>query len=259
MAIAKSPGRAEVVETWVRQFCKYHMELPHSSDKDSTLPFPLLLQHHQVSNPCRPVLYSVSYTAVLYSVSYTEMQPANRPSSSRNYRASLPRYFAHPITGGTHWRRFGRSLGNEIMQSFWDFEFENGRRYHGYKAGSYPLPNDEVRTTTHLSQMTHCSALSGVKSRRSTDVSLLESWCSTNRWSSNDLILNTMSWCYSAAAICILHLSQVLEEFWILERARVSGQCRWQSSTQNPWWLGPISLLSNQESTSLWLRWAKKL
>lgn len=62
---------------------------------------------------------------------------------------------------------FGNRLGNEIMQSIWNFEFENGRRYHGYKAGSYPLPNDEVRATTHLSQMTHCTALSGVKSRLS--------------------------------------------------------------------------------------------
>lgn len=90
---------------------------------------------------------------------------------------SFPRYFPHPFTCVTHWRCFGRSLGDDMMQSFWNFEFENGRRYHGYKAGSYPLPNDEVRTTTHLSQMTHCSALSGFNSRRSTHVSLLQSWC----------------------------------------------------------------------------------
>ncbi|KAL8723084.1 MAG: hypothetical protein Q9225_000555 [Loekoesia sp. 1 TL-2023] len=30
-----------------------------------------------------------------------------------------------------------------IAASVLDYEFENGRRYHGYKAGSYPLPNDE--------------------------------------------------------------------------------------------------------------------
>ncbi|KAL9031863.1 MAG: hypothetical protein Q9180_006768 [Flavoplaca navasiana] len=30
-----------------------------------------------------------------------------------------------------------------ISESVVDYEFENGRRYHAYKAGSYPLPNDE--------------------------------------------------------------------------------------------------------------------
>ncbi|CAL8580256.1 hypothetical protein XPA_005985 [Xanthoria parietina] len=30
-----------------------------------------------------------------------------------------------------------------ISDSILDYEFENGRRYHAYKAGSYPLPNDE--------------------------------------------------------------------------------------------------------------------
>ncbi|KAL9015024.1 MAG: hypothetical protein Q9173_000322 [Seirophora scorigena] len=30
-----------------------------------------------------------------------------------------------------------------IPASVLDYEFENGRRYHAYKAGSYPLPNDE--------------------------------------------------------------------------------------------------------------------
>ncbi|KAL8961218.1 MAG: hypothetical protein Q9193_002190, partial [Seirophora villosa] len=30
-----------------------------------------------------------------------------------------------------------------ITASVLDYEFENGRRYHAYKAGSYPLPNDE--------------------------------------------------------------------------------------------------------------------
>ncbi|KAL9099677.1 MAG: hypothetical protein Q9163_004851, partial [Psora crenata] len=30
-----------------------------------------------------------------------------------------------------------------IPSSVKDYEYENGRRYHGYKAGSYPLPNDE--------------------------------------------------------------------------------------------------------------------
>ena len=30
-----------------------------------------------------------------------------------------------------------------ITSSVLDYEYENGRRYHGWKAGSYPLPNDE--------------------------------------------------------------------------------------------------------------------
>ena len=33
-----------------------------------------------------------------------------------------------------------------LTSSVLEYEFENGRRYHGYKAGSYPLPNDEVRS-----------------------------------------------------------------------------------------------------------------
>lgn len=31
-----------------------------------------------------------------------------------------------------------------ITSSVLDYEFENGRRYHAYRAGSYPIPNDEV-------------------------------------------------------------------------------------------------------------------
>lgn len=30
-----------------------------------------------------------------------------------------------------------------LTSSITDYEYENGRRYHGYMAGSYPLPNDE--------------------------------------------------------------------------------------------------------------------
>ncbi|MCJ1469708.1 hypothetical protein MMC07_008349 [Pseudocyphellaria aurata] len=33
---------------------------------------------------------------------------------------------------------------SSITSSVLDYEFENGRRYHAYKAGSYPLPNDEA-------------------------------------------------------------------------------------------------------------------
>lgn len=28
--------------------------------------------------------------------------------------------------------------------SVFNFRFENGRRYHGYAEGQYPLPNDDV-------------------------------------------------------------------------------------------------------------------
>ena len=30
-----------------------------------------------------------------------------------------------------------------LTSTIYDYEYENGRRYHGYLAGSYPLPNDE--------------------------------------------------------------------------------------------------------------------
>lgn len=31
-----------------------------------------------------------------------------------------------------------------LTSDIYDYEYENGRRYHGYMAGSYPLPNDEA-------------------------------------------------------------------------------------------------------------------
>ncbi|MCJ1393219.1 hypothetical protein MMC18_006091 [Xylographa bjoerkii] len=33
---------------------------------------------------------------------------------------------------------------SSITSSIIDYEFENGRRYHAYKAGNYPYPNDEL-------------------------------------------------------------------------------------------------------------------
>ena len=30
-----------------------------------------------------------------------------------------------------------------LTSSIYDYEYENGRRYHAWRAGSYPLPNDE--------------------------------------------------------------------------------------------------------------------
>lgn len=85
-----------------------------------------------------------------------------------------------------------------MMQSIWNFEFENGRRYHGYKAGSYPLPNDEVCATTHLSQMTHCTGFVGfrVEAKYSCLASgslMLNNTGKYHRRSSNGLTLNTMS------------------------------------------------------------------
>lgn len=190
------------------------------------------------------------------------MPPANRPKFVPQQSCVLSPVASHTLSlVPPADAALGRRPGNEMMQSIWNFEFENGRRYHGYKAGSYPLPNDEVRATTHLFQMTHCTGFFGcqVEAKYSCLTSgslMLNNMGKYHRRSSNGLTLNTMSWCCSAAITCILHLSQFREGSWILERARVSGQCRWQNSTQNPWWLGPISLLSNQESTSLWPRWA---
>lgn len=38
-----------------------------------------------------------------------------------------------------------RTLDSASLSSdVYEYEYENGRRYHGYKAGSYPLPNDDV-------------------------------------------------------------------------------------------------------------------
>lgn len=38
--------------------------------------------------------------------------------------------------------------------SIFNFRYENGRRYHGYSEGHYPLPNDDVGYTHDLLQGT---------------------------------------------------------------------------------------------------------
>ena len=40
-----------------------------------------------------------------------------------------------------------------ITSSITQWEWENGRRYHAYKAGSYAFPNDEVCTKSPLGAM----------------------------------------------------------------------------------------------------------
>lgn len=126
------------------------MEMPHFSNEDSTLPMPPLQQHHEVPIPVQHHYHLIKYNLLIIPV-----RPATvvRPIPVASHTLSL----MAPADAA-----LGRRVGNEMMQSIWNFEFENGRRYHGYKAGSYPLPNDEVLATTHLSQMTHCTALSGV-------------------------------------------------------------------------------------------------
>jgi len=43
------------------------------------------------------------------------------------------------------WPQFQRQFdSSSLTSSILEYEYENGRRYHAYKAGSYPLPNDEV-------------------------------------------------------------------------------------------------------------------
>lgn len=118
------------------------MEMPQFLDED-----PLLLQNHEV-----PITSLLNNGCNLLTV------PARAATIVRSNPVASHTLSLTPPADAA----LGRRVGNEMMQSIWDFEFENGRRYHGYKAGSYPLPNDEVLATTHLSQMTHCTALSGV-------------------------------------------------------------------------------------------------
>src|SRR5690242_20403576 len=39
--------------------------------------------------------------------------------------------------------------------SVFNFRYENGRRYHGYAEGQYPLPNDDVRQPRHSTRKLH--------------------------------------------------------------------------------------------------------
>ena len=36
------------------------------------------------------------------------------------------------------------SCTTSVSPSIYDFEYEHGRRYHAYRAGRYPLPNDQL-------------------------------------------------------------------------------------------------------------------
>ncbi|MCJ1232962.1 hypothetical protein MMC14_000916 [Varicellaria rhodocarpa] len=45
----------------------------------------------------------------------------------------------HIYSDDDEWMDDSASITSNIL----DYEFENGRRYHAYKAGHYPLPNDE--------------------------------------------------------------------------------------------------------------------
>jgi hypothetical protein len=36
------------------------------------------------------------------------------------------------------------SATTSLSSTIFDYEYENGRRYHGYKAGAYAIPNDET-------------------------------------------------------------------------------------------------------------------
>ena len=42
---------------------------------------------------------------------------------------------------------FGEGLGSgttSLASSILDYKYENGRRYHAFRDGEYPLPNDEM-------------------------------------------------------------------------------------------------------------------
>jgi len=57
--------------------------------------------------------------------------------------------------------RSGSSLDSEttsIGSAAFEYEYENGRRYHGFRAGQYALPNDEVEQD-RLDMMHHVYSL----------------------------------------------------------------------------------------------------
>ena len=56
----------------------------------------------------------------------------------------------------TDWNRRDVDLAS-LTSSVLEYEFENGRRYYAYKAGSYPLPNDEVRVFVATLGLQHAS------------------------------------------------------------------------------------------------------
>lgn len=39
---------------------------------------------------------------------------------------------------------YGESGTTSLFSSAYNYEFENGRRYHSYRSGKYLLPNDEL-------------------------------------------------------------------------------------------------------------------
>lgn len=63
--------------------------------------------------------------------------------------AHTNRWSIHAVGSSTDALLFSDPDSASLTASVLDYEFENGRRYHAYKAGSYPLPNDEVREATY--------------------------------------------------------------------------------------------------------------
>ncbi|KAI9760352.1 MAG: hypothetical protein M1840_002558 [Geoglossum simile] len=52
-----------------------------------------------------------------------------------------------------------KSYTMSLRSSIYDYEYENGRRYHAYRAGSYPIPNDELESD-RLDMFHHVMTLS---------------------------------------------------------------------------------------------------
>lgn len=44
----------------------------------------------------------------------------------------------------TGWDATSTVASTSLVSSVYKYEFENGRRYHSYKHGRYPIPNDDI-------------------------------------------------------------------------------------------------------------------
>jgi hypothetical protein len=58
------------------------------------------------------------------------------------------------------------SSTNSLSSTVFAYEYENGRRYHAYRAGTYALPNDETEQERFVGQILQGRSFKADPSRR---------------------------------------------------------------------------------------------
>ena len=75
----------------------------------------------------------------------TDVSPGGRASADARTSSTVPETSVEVDGKSLEGEEDDEGSGDltSLSESVEDYEWEHGRRYHGYKAGAYPLPNDE--------------------------------------------------------------------------------------------------------------------